>query len=68
MGVFEQADTETITSGGDSGAAISVICKNVATDYARCSGPTRRITDCREREVKVPRLLIVVTKREVHLC
>ena len=67
VGVFEQTDTETITSGGDSGAAISVICKNVATDYARCSGPTRRITDCREREVEVLRLRKGVAKEELAL-
>ena len=38
---------ERITFGVDSGPALSVIGKDVAAEYTRVQGHTRRMTDCK---------------------
>ena len=42
---------ERITFGFDSGAALTVIGKDVAAEYPRVQGRTRRMTDCQEKTV-----------------
>ena len=42
---------ERITFGVDSGAALTVIGKDVAAEYPRVQGHTRRMTDCQGNPV-----------------
>ena len=48
---LEGRTAERITFGVDSGAALTVIGKDVAAEYPRVQGLTRRMTDCQGNPV-----------------
>ena len=48
---LEGRTAERITSGVDSGAALTVIGKDVAAEYPRVQGHARRMTDCQSDPV-----------------
>ena len=48
---LEGRTAERITFGVDSGAALTVIGKDVAVEYPRVQGLTRRMTDCQGKPV-----------------
>ena len=52
LSALEKALKEKITFGIDSGAALTVISSNVASDYPSRQGPKRQMRDCQGREVK----------------
>lgn len=51
--VLDEETMEEVTFGVDSGAAVTVIGVDTASDYPRSrAGPKRRMTDCQGNEVK----------------
>ena len=48
---LERRTAEQITFGVDSGAALTVIGKDLAAEYSRVQGLTRRMTDCQGNPV-----------------
>ena len=51
MKSWEGHTAERITFGVDSGAALTVIGKDVAAEYPRVHGHARRMTDCQGNPV-----------------